>query len=211
MRRASSRIGCLFACLGLLVIAGCSDQPKAPPRFHLNPQQAAEDAMKLYDKNGDGTLDAKKLLASPPLAALLRNLKAANSNHPNSLTTRDIADRLEQWQALPTTLVSPLIMIRLDGKPLEGATVTYDPEPFLGPSYHAHQGQTASNGAAVLNPECKGYPGVYVGLYRVRVSKVVGGEEIIPKRYNVETVLGREAAACVPPPYCDGIFDLKSK
>ena len=84
-------------------------------------------------------------------------------------------------------------------KPLEGATVTYEPEPFLGPSYHSHQGQTASNGAAVLNPECEGYPGIYVGLYRVRVSKVVGGKEIIPMRYNVKTVLGSERLHVFPP------------
>ena len=62
-----------------------------------------------------------------------------------------------------------------------------------------------------MNPECEGFPGIYVGLYRIRISKVVAGKEIIPKRYNVETVLGREAATCVAPPYCDGIFNLESK
>lgn len=67
--------GLLPACLGLLAIAGCSDQPAPPPRFQLNPQQAAHEAMKLYDTNGDGVLDVKELQASPPLMDLLQNLR----------------------------------------------------------------------------------------------------------------------------------------
>ena len=110
MSHTSFVIGMLLSCPGLLAITGCSNEPTPPPRFHLDPQQAAEEALKLYDTNGDGTLDAKELLASPPLAALLWNVKAANPNHPDCLTARDIADRLEQWQALPLTLVTPMIM-----------------------------------------------------------------------------------------------------
>ena len=75
MSRTSSGIGMLLACLGLVAIAGCSDEPKPPPRFQLDPQQAAQEAMKLYDTNGDGTLDAKELQASPPLLELLKNLE----------------------------------------------------------------------------------------------------------------------------------------
>ena len=82
----------LLACLGLVAIAGCSDVPKAPPRFQIDPQQAAQEAMKLYDNNGDGTLDAKELRASPPLAELLKNLKARSPGHPDCLTAEDISE-----------------------------------------------------------------------------------------------------------------------
>jgi len=39
-----------------------------------------------------------------------------------------------------------------------------------------------------------GYPGLYLGFYRVRVSKNKGGKELIPAKYNTETELGAEIA-----------------
>ena len=144
MNRTSSGIGMLLACLGLVLIAGCSDEPTPPPRFQIDPQQAAQEAMKLYDKNGDGTLDAKELRASPPLVELLKNLKARSPGHPDSLTAADISGRMEEWVKAPAILLPGLAMVYLDGKMLEGATVTYEPEPFLGSSYHAHRGKPMS-------------------------------------------------------------------
>jgi hypothetical protein len=95
---------------------------------------------------------------------------------------------------------------------LEGATVTYEPEPFLGSSYHSHQGQTNVAGIAELDPELKEYPGdIYVGLYRVRISKKVNGKETIPARYNTETELGREVATNIHDSRENIIFRLKSK
>ncbi len=196
MNRTSSAIGMLFAWLGLGLIAGCSNEPKAPPRFQIDPQQAAQEAMKLYDKNRDGTLDAKELGASPPLKELLANLKKRTPSHPDSLNAEDISGRLEEWVKDPSTLFPVAVTVYLDDKLLDGATVTYEPEPFLGSSYHSHQGQTDKNGTAVLDPELQGYPGIYVGLYRVRISKKdPSGKETLPKRYNTETELGREVAA----------------
>ncbi len=193
MIRISAGIGLLLACVGLLAIAGCSDVPEPPPRFQIDPQQAAQEAMKLYDRNGDGALDAKELTASPPLRELLKHLKEKSPGHPDSLTAEDISGRLEEWVKAPATLCSGMVTVYLDGKRLEAATVTYDPEPFLGPSYHWHQGQTNAAGMAVLDPELQEYPGdIYVGLYRVRISKRVNGKESLPARYNTESELGRE-------------------
>jgi hypothetical protein len=208
----SPGIGMLLACLGLATIAGCSDQPTPPPRFQIDPQQAAQKAMELYDKNGDGTLDAKELKASPPLADLLQNLKAHSPGHPDSLTVTDISGRIDEWLKNPTTLISGAATVYLDGQPLAGATVTYEPEPFLGPSYHPHQGQTDTAGMAQLDAELKNYSGgIYVGLYRVRISKKVNGKETIPARYNAETELGREVASGVRDARESIIFRLKSK
>ncbi len=141
MSCTSSASGRLLACLGLVAIAGCWDQPTPPPRFHVDPQQAAQAAMKLYDTNGDETLDAKELKASPPLGDLLENLKARSPDHPDSLTAADISGRLEEWVKDPTILISGTATVYLDGLPLGGATVTFEPEPFLGPSYRSHQGK----------------------------------------------------------------------
>ncbi len=198
MNRTLSAIGMLLACLVFVTIVGCSDLPKAPPRFQVDPQQAAQAAMKLYDKNGDGALDATELKASPPLWDLLQNLRARSPGHPDSLTAADISGRLEEWLKDPTIIVSGTATVYLDGKPLPGATVTYEPEPFLGPSYHPHQGQTDPAGATQLDAELKDFPGsIYVGLYRVRISKKENGRETLPPRYNTESELGCEVAANV--------------
>jgi len=194
MRHTCSEIGMRAACLMLAAIAGCSHEPTPPPRFQIDPQQAAEAAMKLYGKNGDGTLDAKELRASPPLAELLLNLKHRTPGHADTLTAADISGRLEEWLKSPATLFPATFMVYLEGRPLEGATVTFEPEPFLGSSYRAHQGQTNAQGSVNLDPDLPNYPGIYVGLYRVRISKKVDGKETLPARYNTETELGREIA-----------------
>ena len=201
----------LLACLGLVVIAGCSDEPKSPPRFQIDPQQAAQAALKLYDTNGDGTLDAEELKASPPLGELLKNLQSRSPGHPNSLTAADISGRLEEWVKAPTILLAGTATVYLDGEKLAGATITYDPESFLGSSYHSHQGQTDAVGNAVLDPELKEYPGLYVGLYRVRISKKVDGKETLPARYNTETELGREVASDIRDSRENIMFRLKGK
>ena len=195
--RTSSAIRFVLAGIALVVVLGCSNTPPAPPRFQINPQQAAEAAMTLYDKNGDGRLDAKELEASPPLKELLKNLKAKSANHPDFLTAGDIAGRLEEWIKAPVTLHAGATMVYLDGAPLEGAAVSYEPEPFLGPSYHSHVGHTNKFGGAIPDSELKSYPGIYLGLYRIRISKKVGGKETLPRDYNTQSELGCELASDV--------------
>lgn len=193
MSRVMSSIRVLLAALALLAIAGCSDEPPSPPRPHIDPQQAAQEALKLYDKKGDGVLDAKELKDSPPLFDLLQNIKAKSPDHPDTLSAADIASRLEGWAKGPSILIPAAGMVSVDGKPLDAATVTFEPEPFLGPSYHSHQGQTNGAGLFQLDPDLKELGnGIFVGLYRVRISKKVGGKETIPARYNTETELGVE-------------------
>jgi hypothetical protein len=200
----------LFLVIGCL--AGCSDVPPAPPRFQIDPEKAAQEAMRLYDKNQDGTLDAKELTASPPLAELLKNVKAREPNHADSLTAADIQRRLEEWNKSPVTLVSGVSIVQLDGKPLPDATVTFEPEPFLGSSYRVHHGKSDVTGACQLDADVPEFPqNIYVGLYRVRISKLVNGKESIPPQYNNETILGREIASDTINPREGVFFRLKSK
>ena len=124
--------------------------------------------------------DVKELQASPPLMDLLQNLKAQPSGHPDTLTEADIAGRLEEWVKSSTTLLPAIPTVWLDGRPLAGATVTFEPEPFLGPSYRSHKGETNGAGIARLDPDLQDFPGVHVGLYRIRISKTADGKEIVP-------------------------------
>ncbi len=57
-----------------------------------------------------------------------------------------------------------------------------------------------------------GKPGASFGLYKIRVSKLVGGKETIPARYNSSTELGLEFAPDAPELLAAGfVFKLKSK
>ena len=48
-------------------------------------------------------------------------------------------------------------------------------------------------------------------MYRVRVSKIVKGKELIPPIYNVQTELGFEAADDIENVFGDVAFDLKKR
>ncbi len=66
------------------------------------------------------------------------------------------------------------------------------------PGFVPCKGVTDQSGDAYVEGPDPQYPGIYLGLYRVKVSKVVGGRETIPSRYNTETELGFEATNDVP-------------
>ena len=61
--------GSLFGLMGVWILAsGCGGGPPALKPPDLNPSAAADAAMELYDKNGDGILDSEELEACPALA-----------------------------------------------------------------------------------------------------------------------------------------------
>jgi hypothetical protein len=83
--------------------------------------------------------------------------------------------------------------VHLDGKPLQGATVTYVPEKFMGSSIKPASGVSDERGTVPLIVEGEKLPGVQPGLYRVQISKKdASGQETIPARYNQDTILGAE-------------------
>ncbi len=197
LRRAAGWAGVLAA-LGLWCGGGCSDVPKPPPPPKFDPSAAAQAALVLYDADHDGKLDAKELEASPPLRAMLAAIKEREPGHDDALSAADIAARLRKWLQSGTTLMGGSATVLLDDRPLGGATVTFEPEPWLGTSYRTHSGTTNASGVAMMNASLANFPGIYVGLYRVKISKLVGGQETVPTRYNEKTVLGLEVADDVP-------------
>jgi hypothetical protein len=197
--------------LGIWVFcAGCSESPPSLKMPNLDPAAIGQEALKRYDANSDGKLDAKELEKSPALAALLVTVKKQDSGHADSLTAEDIAARVESWMRGGIVLLGGGSWVTLDGKPLEGALVTWEPEPYLGSNYHPLSGTTRSSGYAAISPALEGFPGIYPGLYTVRISRKVEGRETIPARYNEKSILGREVAPDVPDSHGLFHFDLKS-
>lgn len=53
---------------------------------------------------------------------------------------------------------------------------------------------------------------MHLGLYRVKISKLVNGKEIVPPKYNEQTILGQELAGDVPGIASGGVaFALSTK
>ena len=68
--------------------------------------------------------------------------------------------------------------------------MTFEPAEFLASSLAPATGVTDQAGNA--RPTQPGAPAVYLGAYKVRISKQNGGAEVVPEKYNVNTELGVE-------------------
>jgi EF hand len=179
-----------------LATGGCSGGPPrtAPPIIEAD--AAGKQAIAMYDRDGDGAISGKELDNCPGIKDAL---EFYDVNHEGKITAAAIAARIHEWQESNIGTAATKVRVLLDGAPLEAATVTFEPEPFLGPNVAAASGQTASNGATIMtipadasNPQGERKSGVHYGLYKVRISKPIGGKESLPARYNTNTVLGVE-------------------
>ena len=189
--------------------SGCSSRP-APQWPELVPGDVAKRAMDEYDKNHDGKIDAEELKASP---ALLEAMATMDVNHEGSLTEAKIAERVRKWLKGGTIVFNPLVSVSLDGQPLSGATVAFEPETFMGPAYKPTSAVTDAAGTCLPPGDDPKFPGLHVGLYRVRISKKVNGQETLPARYNASTELAREIAEDLPreKKMVLGVFRLSSE
>lgn len=182
-----SNTGWLWVATSLCFCLGCSGPPKATvPK--LDPSAVAEEALKLYDKNGDGKIAGEEL--SPALkASLADNTSGAphDANGDRAYDKQEIEARVNAYLKDRIPLYSVACEVYLDEKPLEGATVTMTPEPFLGAEYKAVNGKTDAQGVAHLSP-------LLPGIYKVAITKDAGGKESLPEKYNTKTEVGQELA-----------------
>jgi hypothetical protein len=182
-------------------IAACHRGQGVVKQPTINASSAARGAIEGLDKNGDGQLSADEL---EPSASLKSALSRLDANTDKSVTADEIANRIKTWQGMRTGLTSFAFSVTLDGAPLTDATVTFEPESFLGSDIKAAVATTNASGRGrpSIPPEQRPDPtwpsGIQIGLYRVKISKMVGGKEIIPAKYNVNTTIGQEVAPDVP-------------
>jgi hypothetical protein len=160
-----------------------------PPKYP-SPDEVAKQIIAEYDTNHDGLLDAKELERCP---SLKYSLDFIDTNGDKRLSAEEIAARIQIYVDSQVALKATGCHVRLDGRPLEGATVTYVPEKFMGGSVRPASGVSNATGAVTLLVEGEKDPGVAPGFYRVQVSKKnASGQETIPARYNTDTILGIE-------------------
>jgi hypothetical protein len=144
-------------------------------------------AIKQYDKNGDGALDAAELERCPGLKTLLKS-------PGDKVTAEQIAERLSKMMDARFPRMTVTCRVFLNEEPLEGAVVRLVPEQFMGDGYQPAVGTTNKNGTTVVKAEGPNED-VLCGYYRIEVSKKnSAGGETVPARYNTSTTLGCEVA-----------------
>jgi hypothetical protein len=193
----TSRLDCnslgiisLFAGLCTALLVGCSNRPSRVHPPEVDPGAAAAEALASFDSNADGRLDSQELDACPGLKA---GAKAVDTDRDGNLSADEIAARIRQWSANRVALVAVHCSVVRNGQPLSGATVTFVPEKYLGPNIKPAAGTSDSTGRVELAVD--GVPLTalaYCGFYRVEISRIEGNKELIPAKFNRNTVLGKE-------------------
>ena len=191
MRKLPWNLFLLATLPALYSVCGCSRTPPPPEGPLLDPANIAQAAIAQYDADGDGKLDAEELKQSPPLTEAMETMDA---DLDGTLTAAEIEKRIKAWLDYGVVVMSQTTQVTLDDKPLDGATVTDEPEEFFGTAYPPASAVTDEAGCADVQGQNTRYPGLYLGLYRVRISKQVGGRETVPARYNTQTELAKEVA-----------------
>jgi hypothetical protein len=200
MRRFS--LGLCVLCL----LAGCSSKPSrvtAPPISG----NAAADAIKKLDKNGDGGIDAEEAKTGAPGLFEVDAMTGQGSktridaNGDGKVTADEINARINKWAESKIGLTQFSVGFTLDGAPLEGAEVKLVPEDWLGTEVKPGTGKTDASGRATvtiapqdLKPnEQQPTPlqGMRLGIYKIEVTHP---SRPIPAKYNTATELGIEIA-----------------
>lgn len=197
MSRCSISSTLTAALLLLVAIPSCNRGPAPFKQPSINASSAGKLAMEQYDKDGDGKVAGAELEQAPSLKAAIKNLDTDNDG---GVSAAEVTERVNAWIAMKTALASVPCKVTLDGEPLGGATITFEPEAFLGDEIKHSVGTTNAYGVtspsvpAEERPDPKSPSGTYFGLYKVRISKMAGGKETIPARYNTQTILGQEVS-----------------
>jgi hypothetical protein len=184
--------------LAAALLAGCwNSGPSRVQPPDIDAGDAADAALELYDKDGDGAIAGAELDAVPGVKAAMETI---DGNKDGKATADEIAARIEKWQEFRAGVMAISCTVMLDGRPLAGAEITFEPESFLGEDVRTGVGETSPSGGAMptipkdQRPQADMPPGLQMGLYRVRVSKKTDGVETIPAKYNAETTLGQQVS-----------------
>jgi hypothetical protein len=197
MSRRSILPALALASLFLASTVSCQRGPAAVKQPSINASSAGKLAMEQYDTNGDGKVAGDELEKAPSLKAALPRL---DKDGDNAVTADEVAARVNAWKEMKTAMTGVPCKVTLDGQPLVEATVTLEPEAFLGDEVKTASATTNAFGQAgpTIPKEQRPDPtlpgGAHFGLYKVRISKIANGKETIPPRYNTQTVLGLEVS-----------------
>lgn len=189
----SSRQPSYFALVLIVAAGGCSrslERFKAPK---VDAASSASAAVELYDADGDGKLSKQELAKCP---GILGKLAAYDKNGDGSVDQAEIKDQLAQLLKHGTGGTQLTCLVTYKRKPLIGAEVVLEPEPYLGNDIQAARGTTNGSGSAQLTIPPEHLPShlqrmkaVHYGTFKVRITHP---STSIPEKYNTATELGYE-------------------
>lgn len=180
------------------------------PRF--DPVIVAREAVAAYDTNGDSLLSATELENCPAIA---NNLALYDEDADAHVSAAEIENRIKKWIQSGTGVLAMKVEVLVDNRPLPNATVEFKPLPFFADTIKPAFGTTDLDGAAwiSMNPDdvpkkLQGMAVLYPGMYSVSITH----EKImIPRKYNLESLLGCEVSPKTAVPSQPLRFSLKSK
>jgi hypothetical protein len=192
--RLHKNVGWLSVLLGSIAeLAGCS---RGPGRFEapeVNPESAAARAVELYDANDDAALSKEELANCP---GILAQIKVYDENGNGSVDQDEISRRLAELLKYRTGATGLNALVLYNGRPLGGASVVLEPEPYLGNQVQKAEGVTDGAGSADLGipqefaPEhLRRIKCVHYGTFKVRITHPTVA---LPAKYNTATELGYE-------------------
>ncbi len=166
------------AAVVVMAIFGCSDRPSRVAVPDYDPDQVATQAVKLFDKDGNGSLSADEWGASKSLESAISRV---DSDGDKNLTRDEIAKRIQYYVEFRVGLAPVLCTIVQGGRPVAGAKVTYEPEAFMDEAAVPGEGVTDETGRTRISVAEEHLPspahaGVRPGFYRVRVTRSNGAE-----------------------------------
>ena len=133
-------------------------------------------------------LDDEELKLAPGLA---EGKSRADTDSDSRISMQELAERITSWNESFERLVCPEIEVRLNGRLVPNAKITFQPEPFL--ADWLEEKQTSTDEMGKCSPQIsRELPGMNMGYYRVKVSKEIGGKERIPEIYNEKSQVGVE-------------------
>jgi hypothetical protein len=179
------------------LLVGCNYSASRVYPVKIDPSAASSAAIEMYDKDADGALAGDELAAVP---GIKKNIELYDRDGDGRVARDEISQRLDAWANQKLALLGATVVVSLDGQPLDGATVTFVPESYLGPNVKPATGTTMENGLARLShadedlPKSSNgrpIPGVTSGTFKVQITSP---SRSIPPRYNSATELGEEIA-----------------
>ncbi len=181
--------------LSFAIVVGCSNAPSRVSAPSISAGSASAAAITKYDKNADGTLDDTELKACP---GILRAKSRFDKDGDGKISADDISKRIGEWQASKIGLTAYSLQFTLDGQPLNGATVTFVPEDWLGAAVQKGTGTTDATGrvnVAIAPTDLQsnetGLSGMRLGVYKIEVTHPMMQ---IPAKFNTATEIGVEIA-----------------
>jgi hypothetical protein len=180
--------------VAVVSLTACSSGPKRVTQPTIDASAAGDAAIEQYDSDQNGTISGAELDKVPAFKSALAQL---DTDGDGGVGADEVSAAIQHWQEIPIGVMSMGFKLTFNGATVEGATVTFEPEEFLGSEIKAGVATTdmfGMGGPTVpieQRQDPTTPPGIQMGFYKVKISKLVNGKETVPAKYNEQTIFGQ--------------------